>query len=276
MLSQAEIREGVTNRIVESLKSGAIPFWRQPWASGVGGSPTNASSGKPYRGINTVLLSLAGHNSKWWATYNQWKSIGGQVRQTGEKGTTIILYKPVVRKSINDDGEEEISSFPLMRTFSVFNVVQVDGKLDQFREMPKTTGSFVDYDPAEDVFGATGADIRYGGGRAFYSPQNDYIQLPPKESFEQAHEFYGVLSHEFTHWTGHASRLNRLEKFVRFGSESYAVEELVAELGSAFLLAELGIPQSDDLSRLGCTLGGVVQQALRKRGRSVRCRVPGN
>ena len=257
MLSQSEIRANVTNKIVESLQSGDVPFWRRPWSSSQhSGHPTNAVTRKPYRGVNWALLSLSGHDSKWWATYNQWKSLGGQVRR-GESGTTAILYKPVTKTSINDAGEEEVSSFPLLRSFYVFHISQVDGDLDQFRDTPKpdTEEKFIDYEPAEQVLSATGADVRFGGDRAFYLPSDDYIQMPPKESFVNPTEFYGVLAHETVHWTGHESRLNRLPKLIRFGSESYAVEELVAELGSAYLLSELGLPQSDDLSNVTAYLG---------------------
>ncbi len=250
MQSQNEIRTNVTNKIVAALKSGAVPFWRQPWATGQNaGYPANAITGKRYRGVNLLLLSLAGHDSKWWATYNQWRSIGGQVRR-GEKSTQIILYKPVTKKKTNDKGEEEVSSFPLMKTWTVFHISQVDGDLQQFREShrPDSAAKFVDYGPAEEAIAATGASIRFGGDRAFYSPSGDFIQMPPRVAFEKANDYYGVLAHEAIHWTGHESRLNRLNKLARFGSESYAMEELVAELGSAFLLAELGIPQSDDLS----------------------------
>ena len=252
MLSQSEIRAAVTNKIVEALKSGAIPFWRRPWTKGPNsGHPTNAISGKPYRGVNWVLLSLSGQSSKWWATYNQWKSLGGQVRK-GAKATQIILYKPVTTEKLNDEGEVELNSFPLMKSWSVFHIDQVNGDLAKFRDPPKTEteSKFIDYGPAEDVFLATDADVRFGGDRAFYSPSGDYIQMPPKESFERSHEFYGVLAHEAIHWTGHVSRLNRLTKFARFGSEAYALEELVAELGSAYLMSEVGLPQSDDLSNV--------------------------
>ena len=257
MLSQSEIRANVTNKIVAALKSGSVPFWRQTWAkSEHSGPPTNAVSGKPYRGANWLLLSLAGHSSKWWATYNQWQSLGGQVRR-GERGTTAILYKPVTKKTINDDGEEKVSSFPLLRSFTVFHSSQVDGDLGQFRDnkKPDTGEMFVDYGPAEEVFSSTGADVRFAGDRAFYSPGGDFIQLPPRESFSKAHEFYSVLAHEFSHWTGHKSRLNRLSKFARFGNEAYALEELVAELGAAYLSNELGVPQSDDLSNVTAYLG---------------------
>ena len=259
MLSQSAIREDVTNRVVAALQSGVVPFWRQTWAkSANSGTPTSAVSGKPYRGINRILLSLLGHESKWFATYAGWRSLGGQVRR-GERGVTAILYKPVTKKKVNDDGEEEQSSFAFMKTFSLFHISQVDGDLSRFRDVPKPDSepAFVDYGPAEEVFEATGADVRFGGGRAFYSPSHDYIQLPPKSAFsnEKTHEFYSVLAHETVHWSGHESRLNRLNKFARFGDESYAVEELVAELGSAYLVNEIGLPQSDDLSNVTAYLG---------------------
>ena len=259
MLSQSDIRANVTNKIVAALQSGAVPFWRKSWSSSPhAGHPTNAVTGKAYRGVNWALLSLSGHDSKWWATYNQWRSLGGQVRR-GERGTTAILYKPVTKTRINDEGEEEVSSFPLLRSFYVFHESQIDGDLDQFRDTkkPDTGTKFLDYGPAEEVFAATGADVRFGGDRAFYSPSHDFIQLPQKNAFSvgKEHEFYSVLAHESIHWSGHESRLNRLKKFARFGSESYAVEELVAELGSAYLVNEIGLPQSDDLSNVTAYLG---------------------
>ena len=170
MQSQAEIRQDITDKIVASLKSGGVPFWRQPWSTGQhGGSPSNAVSGKPYRGVNWLLLSLSGHDSKWWATYNQWKFLGGQVRR-GMKSETCILYKPVIKTKLNDEGEEEVSSFGLLKTFHVFHVSQVDGNLEKFRDthQPDAETKFMDYAPAEETFAATGADVRYGGDRAFY------------------------------------------------------------------------------------------------------------
>jgi len=262
MSIQTELRERITNQIVAALRSGQVPFWRRPWALGQNaGWPTNIVSGKSYQGINTLLLSLAamekGYESKWWGTYQQFRSLSGQVRR-GEKSSTIILYKPVHKVTLNDQGEEAVESFPIMRAWSVFNVAQVDGDtLDKYRDSarPNLESNFVDCDHAEEVFAATAADVRHGGGRAFYSPEGDFIQLPPREAFKIAHEYYGVLGHETVHWSGHKSRLNRIDKLARFGSESYAVEELVAELGSAFLLAELNIPQSDDLSNVTAYLG---------------------
>lgn len=257
MLTQADIRASVTNKIVAALQSGAVPFWRQTWAkSENSGTPTSAVSGKPYRGINRILLGIQNHQSKWWATYKGWQSLGGQVRRK-ERGTTAILYKPVSKKKVNEDGDEEVSNFALMKTFTLFHLSQIDGDLKQFQDpaTAATEPAFVNYGPAEEAFAATGADVRFGGDRAFYSPSGDYIQLPPKASFGKANEFYGVLAHETAHWSGHDSRLNRLSKLARFGDEAYAVEELVAELGAAFLLTELGVPQSDDLSNVTAYLG---------------------
>ncbi len=257
MQTQADIRAAVTNKIVAALQSGAVPFWRQTWAkSEHSGPPTSAVSGKPYSGVNWLLLSLMGHQSKWWATYNGWKSLGGQVRR-GEKGVTGVIFKPVTKTKINDDGEEEKSHYGFLKTFTLFHLSQVDGDLKPFRDTtkPDTSTTFVDFGPAEEAFAATQAEVRFGGGRAYYSPSEDFIQMPPKSAFTQAHEYYGVLSHESIHWSGHESRLNRLSKFARFGDEAYAVEELVAELGSAYLLNDLGVPQSDDLSNVTAYLG---------------------
>lgn len=257
MQTQAEIRTNVTNKIVAALQTGAIPFWRQTWTkSQNSGSPTNAVSRKPYQGVNRLLFSILGYDSKWFATYAQWKSLGGQVRR-GEKSVTGILFKPVTKQKVNEEGEEECSSYGFLRSFSLFHISQVDGDLKQFRDTipAASVTSFVDYAPAEEAFAATGAEVRYGGGRAFYSPSGDFIQLPPKASFSNAKDLYSVLAHETVHWSGNESRLNRLSKLARFGDEAYAVEELVAELGAAFLLTELGIPQSDDLSNVTAYLG---------------------
>ena len=130
------------------------------------------------------------------------------------------------------------------RQFTVFNLSQCGGSaLDQFRT-PTPVREFVDYGPAEEVIAATEADIRHGGNRAFYCPTGDYIGLPLKETFETAAALYSTALHELVHWSGNESRLNRLDKLARFGSESYVAEELVAELGSAFLTSALGVPNA--------------------------------
>jgi antirestriction protein ArdC len=190
------------------------------------------------------------HDSKWWGTYKQWQSLGGQVRR-GETSVMGIIYKPIKKESISEDGEIEKSSFALLKTFNLFHISQIEGDLVQFRDSPVTESesTFVDYGPAEDAFRLTGAEVRFVGSRAYYSPSEDFIQLPPKSAFDP-NQYYSVLAHEFIHWTGHESRLHRLEKFSRFGSEAYAAEELTAEPGSALLSNDPGVPQSDDLSNV--------------------------
>ena len=252
MITQAEIRQQITEKIIEAIRNGTPP-WRKGWRNDANcGTPSNALSNRSYRGINILLLELAalehGYESKWWASYRQWQTLGAQVRR-GEHGTQIVFWRPLVRKvTINDDGEEQTQSFPILKTWTIFNVAQVEGKeVEHLRNLNHAPANFTDYSPAEEAISATGADIRFGGDRAFYRPQGDFIQLPPKESFFGLREFYSTALHEISHWSGHESRLARLTKNARFGDHVYAFEELVAEIGGCFLANEIGIPQSDDL-----------------------------
>jgi antirestriction protein ArdC len=250
MASQTEIRDRITHRIVEALQSGNQPPWRRPWACINGGIPQNAVTKKNYRGVNVLLLLLNdSFQSRFWATYRQWRDLGGQVRR-GEHGTRIVFWKPIEKEVVNDLGEAETEEFLLLKEYCVFNVEQVEGKaLDKFR-VPgmDETKEFVDFHPAEEIIAATKAAIRFGGNKAFYQPIDDYIQMPPKSAFESEVAYYSTLAHEACHWTGHESRLDRLKKNARFGDAAYAFEELVAEIGGCFLCSELNIPQSDDLS----------------------------
>lgn len=258
MASQEEIRRRVTNEIVAALKAGTRP-WVRPWSAlENSGMPTNVVSGNPYSGINILLLSLVaqarGYQSQYWGTYNQWYGLGCHVKKrpehipAGQYGTRCILFKPISKTRVNSDGEEEEHRFFLMREFVLFNAEQVMGPgIEDYLAKPRPDGGFVDFQPAEDAIAATGANIRHGGDKACYRPGEDVVLLPPKEAFSKASEYYATILHELTHWTGHESRLNRLHKLARFGSQAYAVEELVAEMGGSFLCAELGIV-SDDLS----------------------------
>lgn len=263
MASQSEIRESITNQIVEALKSGGLPPWRRPWGvSGNSGFPTNAVSGRRYSGVNVLLLQMASmrhqHRSKFWGTFNQWTAMNGRIKKRpdnvlpGQWGCQIVFFKPITKTVFDrNTGEEREESFPLLRTYTCFNIDQVEGDhLDHLRAKDEepTSSEFLDFSPADEALKATGADIRFGGDRAFYEPIGDFIQMPPKHRFNPAHEFYGTACHEAMHWTGHVSRLNRLKSGTRFGDQNYAFEELVAEIGAAFLLAELGVPQSGDPS----------------------------
>ncbi|MFH5803202.1 ArdC family protein [Alienimonas sp. DA493] len=251
MASQDDIRTQITQQIVEALESGDVPPWRRPWAGG--GLPQNAATGNRYGGVNVLLLQHAsldsGFASPLWATYRQWQSAGCQVGR-GRRGTKIVFYRPLT-KVVTDrrTGEEREESFPLLKTYSVFNLDQVEGEVVE-RLRAEHAGpiraDFVDFGPAEEAIRATEADVRFGGDRAFYDRTGDYVQMPHKRQFDPPHEFYTVLFHELAHWCGHPLRLNRAAGD-RFGDSRYAQEELVAELTSAYLLAETGVPQSDDL-----------------------------
>ena len=251
MASQAEIRDEITNRIVTALQSGNLPPWRRPWGGINTGTPQNAVSRKNYRGINVLLLGLnESYQSRYFATFRQWRDLGGSVRR-GEHGTRVVFWKPIEKKVANDDGETETEAFFLLREYCVFNVEQTEGKaLDTFRVQPGINGGndFKDCELAENIMAATNADIRFGGNRAFYQPQDDFIQMPPKASFENEHSYYATLAHEACHWSGHETRLSRLNTNARFGNASYAFEELVAEIGGCFLCNEMNIPQSTDLA----------------------------
>lgn len=252
MPSQNEIRERITNTIVESLKNGKLAPWRQPWANDKNaGFPTNVS-GRRYRGINPLLLQIASmrHNlkSKWWATFRQWDMLGGKVMKRpdnvppGEWGTTVILWKPVTKSEENEQGEEEKRNFFIMKTYVVFCIDQVQGEhLDRIRVGHDVGNANLieTCEEADRVIEATGADIRYGGNQAFYSPTQDFIQVPLREQFGPS-EYYETIFHELTHWS--ESRLNWNRK-----DEGYAMGELVAEMASCFLASELGIPTADRL-----------------------------
>lgn len=251
MTSQMGLRTNITEQIVEALRKGTPP-WRRPWCVDRRnmGHPANTVSAKSYRGINVLLLALTGYESKWWATYLQWQALGGQVRR-GQRGTQIVYWRQIKRKRANEHGDESVETFPFLKTWTVFNVAQVEGQLvDKYRAGTTVAESptFIDYGPAESVISATGADIRFGGSKAVYYPQQDYIELPPKHSFPEGHEYYATAFHELCHWTGHEKRLARINKNARFGDQVYAFEELCAEIGGCFLCTELGVPQSNDLS----------------------------
>ena len=248
MKTQNEIRLELTTRIVEALKSGVIP-WRKPWRSIADpvGLPTNFVTGKAYQGFNVLNLQLTsqlnGYPVGYWASFNQWRAAGAQVRK-GEKATTIILYKPVTKTERGVDGEaDKTRTFPMLKTWSVFNIAQVDGEVvEKFQTLPTTTGcSFDDVDRSEfdRAVEATGADIRFGGEKAaFYRPPHDFIQMPNEDRFDNFSSFAETMLHELCHFT----------EWRTGWTGSYAEGELRAEIGACFLASALGIPNSDDLT----------------------------
>ena len=235
-MKMASLYERVTNGIVADLERGAAP-WLRPWKNGAstGIMPQNAATGRPYSGVNILLLWAARDASGWltpgFMTFQQALAKGGCVRK-GEKGTHIIFTKRFTVKE--DDDEKQVA---MARTYVVFNVAQIDGLQPETTQEPVLTRP----DTAADRFvKATGAQIRIGGNMAAYIPSKDFIAMPEMRQFISEASFIATLCHELGHWTAHETRLNRDLKN-RFGGKAYAAEELIAELTSAFLCAHLGI-----------------------------------
>jgi antirestriction protein ArdC len=234
-----EIFESVTNSILESLEKGE-PAWVTPWSCFGAEKAVNATTGKAYRGINTLLLMLPmrknGYAVSRWLTFKQAKAKGGTVRK-GEKGTQVIFWRFLEREN-KASGEKE--KFPMCRTYTVFNVAQCDGLPADYytvKEIPVVTEQ---NDEIESFIAATGADIAHGGDRACYTPSLDKITMPEKGQFSDMGAYYATMLHELCHWTGNENRCKRMLG-ERFGKESYAAEELVAEIGSAYLCSEFGV-----------------------------------
>lgn len=231
------VYEIVTNRILESLEKGCVP-WRMPW---IKNNPKNFQSKKEYRGINVFLLNASGYSSPWWLTYKQATEKNAQVRK-GEKGAPVIFWKVCDNNKISKNGNPE-KSF-ILRYYTVFNSEQIDG-LDISEESPPHNLTFNHIDECERIVRSykTLPTIDHGGDRAYYHPTFDRIGMPLKNSFMTSESYYATLFHELVHSTGHESRLKRdgVMNQVRFGSHAYSVEELVAEMGSAYLCAYAGI-----------------------------------
>jgi antirestriction protein ArdC len=226
-----QTHQAITDAIVKALEGGSAP-WVKPWKASSSGLDRNAVSNQAYNGINRLFLGMQNRSTPLWATYNQWQSIGAQV-QKGEKSTLIVLYKPVTSERKNSDGEIESSSYSLMKSFVVFNADQTDYKAP----MVEATGDFNPIQQCEERIAKTGAIINHGGDSAFYHPSTDSIRLPIPSDFESEASYYATAFHELAHWTGAKSRLDRTFG-ARFGDSQYALEELVAELTSAFLCAD--------------------------------------
>lgn len=236
-----DIYQHITDRIIAALETGKKTGEKLWNGAGEGaGLPINYSTQRAYTGINVLILWDAarrnGFSSNAWLTYKQAADLGGQVRQS-EKAELAIFYKPLEKEAVNTDaGEVERDRIPMLKAFYLFNLDQIDGLDKPAMEAPT---EFTAIEHAERVLQMSGARITIGGTRAFYQRAEDAIILPDKYRFAKAENFYAVALHELTHWVGHSSRLNR-EFGTRFGDEAYAFEELVAEIGSAFLNAELG------------------------------------
>lgn len=237
----------VTNRIISDLEKG-VRTWTKPWdAQHTAGKITRPlrSNGLPYAGVNILMLWASamdnGFGSPIWMTYRQATELNAHVRK-GEKGSLVVYASKVTKTQQDDKGNEVEKDIPFLRGYTVFNVEQIEGLPEHYYFKPTPKLNPVErIENAESFFATSGADIRYKGARAFYSQDGDYIQMPPIEAFRDAESFYATLAHETTHWTKHPHRLMREFGRKKWGDEGYAREELVAELGAAFLCADLEI-----------------------------------
>lgn len=241
---KTDIYQHVTDRIVAAIESGNAGEWRMPWHRqapdnyrGFAMRPCNVA-GRPYRGINVPLLmaeKLAhGYASDVWATFNMWKAAGACVRK-GEKGTLIVFWKQLTVVDEND--ETKTKKIMMARGYFVFNADQVEGWQPKAKPAKvRTVAERIEH--AETFFAGINVPVQHGGNRACYIPSIDEIHMPKFEQFKTPVDYYATRGHETVHATGHASRCNR-EFGKRFGDEAYAFEELVAELGAAYLCAHL-------------------------------------
>jgi len=251
-MAKLDIYQAVTDRILEILDKGTVP-WRHP-ISGSRGSreerfPRNLDSGKRYRGVNVFLLAVTswmqGYESAYWLTYRQAKKRGGQVRQ-GEKASLVIFWK---QYTVKDKETGEDKTVPVIRHYNVFNAQQCKGikAPDDLDVVAPDAGTpvFEPIDEAEWIVAGyrSPPSIEHGGSRAFYRPTSDMVRIARPDRFESREAYYATLFHELAHSTGHKSRLNRGlgEKLSVFGSADYSKEELIAEMGAAFLAAAAGI-----------------------------------
>ena len=232
----------ITAKIIEKLEAGLVSGeWNPPWRASTG-LPHNATTGKHYTGGNIIALWIAGidneYTSNKWATYRQWDALGAQVRK-GEKATHLIKWvEPSGKRDRAARGDDAKKPRIVPVGFAVFNAAQVDG----YVEPEVATSDVTPIEHAEAFFAATGSDVKaHNEGRAYYSPGGDYIVLPPIGEFHNVEGYYATLAHEHVHWTGAKARLDRAGITGERTPESYAFEELVAELGSAFLGATLDI-----------------------------------
>jgi antirestriction protein ArdC len=243
---RTDVYQKITDRIVADLEQGVRP-WLKPWSAGhMDGRivrPLRAN-GIPYQGINVLMLwSEAigkGYASSMWVTFRQAKELGAHVRK-GEEGSLVVYADKIIRtETDHETGEEAERAIPFMKGYTVFNTEQIEGLPEHYYAKPAPRSETVQrIERAETFFAATGAEVRHGGNMAFYVISHDRVQMPVIEAFRDAESYYATLAHETTHWTRHPSRLDRDFGRKRFGDEGYAMEELVAELGSAFLAADL-------------------------------------
>ncbi|MFH0918863.1 MAG: zincin-like metallopeptidase domain-containing protein [Fibrobacterota bacterium] len=236
-----KVFEIVTDKIIAQLETGVIP-WSKSW---VNRPPVNIT-GRLYGGINLFTLYAEGFSSNIWLSYKQAMACGGNVKK-GVKGSMAIFWK-----ILNVHKDDEVKHIPFLRYHTVFNLEQCDNVKvpDRIQAMSNNLHTWDPLQQAETVVSGMPSrpDIRHQEQRAYYHPKDDYVNMPIRESFAEASGYYATLFHELAHSTGHATRLDRGTLSTVFSSDDYAKEELVAELGAAFLCAHAGIENKIDNS----------------------------
>lgn len=243
MLSQTEIRQNITNSMIQSLSEGRIP-WRKPWVTG--GSPrtaTNFVTQRRYAGVNTIITMMAESKNNWpvsyWATFNQFRSIGCHIRK-GEKATTIVYWSQIKKTVEDKNGDSVEKTIPYLKTWNIFNVAQAEGEaIKKFHAQPVLKTFDVDRTEFDATVAATDARIDHGHELAAYLPLEDRIMMPDVGRFDSWEDYAATQLHELAHWTQPKHRVNI--------EGSYAENELFAEITSSYLMAALGIPHADEM-----------------------------
>lgn len=239
MQGNVKIHKMVAQAFIDQIEAGmADGKWTAPWAKLATDFPTNAVTKNAYRGFNIFSLWGAGFSSPYWATFKQWKSVDAKVRK-GSKGSLVVFWK-IVDSKTQFDANGNPKKVPFLRFSKVFNADQVDGWTAPTVEDREPLSTNEIHAECDAMIAATGAEIQHGGNMACYIPSHDRILLPEFNAFRDADSYYQTAFHELAHWTGHASRLDR-NLSNRFGSNAYALEELLAELTAAIVGVRMGI-----------------------------------
>jgi len=256
----ASVYEQLTDRIITALEGGVIP-WKREWKTSgkTSGLPYNLVSGSPYRGINVFSLLCSPYSSNGWCTYKQAQSLGYQVRK-GEKSSPVVFWKfpDKATKLLKPDAA------PFARFYSVFNVEQLDGVPVELPFDGVTFDPIAECESVVSAFmgSASHPTLGHGGDRAYFSPSQDHVQMPYRETFNSAGGYYATLFHEFAHSTGLKTRCDRaeLQAFGTFGDEEYSKEELTAEFASAFLCAETGCSNEERINNSVAYIQGWIRK----------------
>ena len=280
--NRKDVYTRVTDRIIADLEQG-VRTWMKPWsaehAAGKISRPLR-HNGTPYRGMNILLLwgeaMAKGYAAPIWMTFKQALELNAHVRK-GEHGSLVVYANSITKTETNDKGEDTEREIPFMKGYTVFNVEQIEGLPAHYYAKPENPLPLSErIESADHFLTATGATIYHGGNQAFYTPGRDLVQMPPFEAFRDKESYYATALHELTHWTSHKTRLDRSFDAKRFGDHGCAREELVAELGTAFLCADLGITpeiRDDHAAYLGHWLNVHYRERSRGAGNVQEARV---